>query len=146
MAASTRIKANNIIFKIGATDYACDANMVELTLDDAPGDVQTFCEVRVGGQWTLTLEGITSGEDTSLYRILWDNFGSEVAFTIAPNGNTTPTADTPHYTGTVVFDQLPPLSLTSNEITKFSVELRVKNTPHTPASDIYYGVTIDATA
>jgi hypothetical protein len=146
MAASTRIKANNIIFKIGATDYACDANMVELTLDDAPGDVQTFCEVRVGGQWTLQLDGITSGEDTSLYRILWDNFGSEVAFTIAPNGNTTPTADTPHYTGTVVFDQLPPLSLTSNEVTKFSVQLTVKNTPHIPASDIYYGVTIDATA
>jgi hypothetical protein len=146
MAASTRIKANNIVFKIGATNYACDANMVELTLDDAPGDVQTFCEVRVGGQWTLTLEGITSGEDTSLYRILWDNFGTEVAFTIAPNGNATASTDQPHYTGTVVFDQLPPLSLTSNEITKFSVELTVKNTPHTPASDIYYGVTIDTTA
>jgi len=42
MAASTRIKASNIVFKIGTTDYACDANMVELTLDDAPGDVQTF--------------------------------------------------------------------------------------------------------
>jgi hypothetical protein len=120
--------------------------MVELTLDDAPGDVQTFCEVRVGGQWSLQLDGITSGEDTSLYRILWDNFGTEVAFTIAPNGNTTPTADTPHYTGTVIFDQLPPLSLTSNEITKFSVTLTVKNTPHTTASDIYYGVTIDTTA
>jgi hypothetical protein len=146
MAASTRIKANNIIFKIGATDYACDANMVELTLNDAPGDVQTFCEVRVGGQWSLQLDGITSGEDTSLYRILWDNFGTEVAFTIAPNGNTTPTADTPHYTGTAIFDQLPPLSLNSNEITTFSVTLTVKNTPHTPASDIYYGVTIDTTA
>jgi hypothetical protein len=146
MAASTRIKANNIIFKIGATDYACDATMVELVLNDAPGDVQTFCEVRVGGQWSLQLDGITSGEDTSLYRILWDNFGSEVAFTIAPNGNTTPTADTPHYTGTAIFDQLPPLSLTSNEITKFSVTLTVKNTPHTPASDIYYGVAIDTTA
>ena len=146
MAASTRIKANNIIFKIGATDYACDATMVELTLDDAPGDVQTFCEVRVGGQLSLQLDGITSGEDTSLYRILWDNFGSEVAFTIAPNGNTTPTADTPHYTGTALFDQLPPLSLTSNEITKFSVTLTVKNTPHTPGSDIYYGVAIDTTA
>jgi hypothetical protein len=146
MAASTRIKANNIIFKIGATDYACDATMVELTLDDAPGDVQTFCEVRVGGQWSLQLDGITSGEDTSLYRILWDNFGTEVAFTIAPNGNTTPTADTPHYTGTAIFDQLPPLSLNSNEVTTFSVTLTVKNTPHTPASDIYYGVTIDTTA
>lgn len=146
MAASTRIKASNIVFKIGTTDFACDANMVELTLDDAPGDVQTFCEVRVGGQWSLQLDGIVSGEDTSLYRVLWDNFGSEVAFTIAPNGNATASADQPHYTGTVIFDQLPPLSLTSNEIAKFSVTLTVKNTPHTPASDIYYGVTIDTTA
>ncbi len=146
MAASTRIKATNIVFKIGSTDYACDANMVELTLDDAPGDVQTFCEVRVGGQWTLSLEGITSGDDTSLYRVLWDNFGTEVAFTIAPNGNATPSADQPHYTGIAVFDQLPPLSLVSNETTKFTVALTVKNTPHTPASDIFYGVTIDTTA
>jgi len=146
MAASTRIKATNIVFKIGTTDYACDANMVELTLDDAPGDVQTFCEVRVGGQWSLQLDGITSGEDTSLYRVLWDNFGSEVAFTIAPNGNATPSADQPHYKGTVIFDQLPPLSLTSNEISKFTVALSVKQFPHTPASDIYYGVEIDTTA
>lgn len=146
MAASTRIKANNIVFKIGATDYACDATMVELALDDAPGDVQTFCETRVGGQWTLTLEGITSGEDTSLYRVLWDNFGTEVAFILAPNGNATASADQPHYTGTVIFDQLPPLALTSNEVAKFSVALSVKNTPHTPASGIFYGVTIDETA
>lgn len=146
MAASTRIKANNIVFKIGATDYACDANMVELTLDDAPGDVQTFCEVRVGGQWSLQLDGIVSGDAASLYRVLWDNFGSEVAFTIAPNGNASPSSTQPHYKGTVIFDQLPPLSLTSNEIAKFSVTLTVKNTPHTPASDIYYGVEIDTTA
>lgn len=146
MAASTRIKASNIVFKINTTDYACDANMVELTLDDAPGDVQTFCETRVGGQWTLHLEGITSGDDTSLYQVLWANFGTEVAFTVAPNGNASPSADQPHYKGTVVFDQLPPLSLTSNEIAKFAVDLTVKNTPHTPASHIYYGVEIDTTA
>jgi hypothetical protein len=146
MAASTRIKANNIVFKIGATDYACDANMVELTLDDAPGDVQTFCEVRTGAEWTLNLEGIVSGDAASLYRVIWDNFGSEVAFIIAPNGNATASASQPHYTGTVVFNELPPLALTSNEVAKFTVALRVKNTPHTPASDIYYGVTIDTTA
>jgi hypothetical protein len=142
MATSTRIKAQNIIFKIGSTDYACDANMIELTLGDAPGDVQTFCETRVGGEWALQLDGITSGEDTSLYRVLWDNFGTEVAFVIAPNGNATPTADTPHYEGTVVFDQLPPLSLNSNETALFSVTLEVKNTPHDPAANKYYGVEI----
>lgn len=142
MAASTRIKAQNIIFKIGSTDYACDANMVNLTLDDAPGDVQTFCETRVGGQWSLELEGITSGDSTSLYRILWDNFGTEVAFTIAPNGNATASSSEPHYEGTAVFNQLPPLSLTSNETAKFTVTLEVKNTPHDPSANQYYGVEI----
>jgi hypothetical protein len=142
MAASTRIKAQNIIFKIGSTDYACDANMIELTLGDAPGDVQTFCETRVGGEWALQLDGITSGESTSLYRVLWDNFGTEVAFVIAPNGNAAPSSSEPHYEGTVVFDQLPPLSLNSNETALFSVTLEVKNTPHDPAANQYYGVEI----
>jgi len=142
MAASTRIKAQNIKFKIGGTDYACDANLVQLTLDDAPGDVQTFCEVRVGGQWSLQLDGIVSGEDTSLYRILWDNFGTEVGFSIQPQGNSTPTADAPHYEGTVVFNELPPLALVSNETAVFSVTLEVKNTPHDPAANQYYGVEI----
>ena len=143
MAASARIKATNIVFKIGTTNYACDANMVELTLNDAPGDVQTFCEVRVGGEWSLQLDGVTSGEDTSLYQVLWANFGTEVAFTIAPQGNATASADAPHYTGTVVFNELPPLSLTSNEVSKFSVTLRVKNDVHTPSATppVYYGVT-----
>jgi hypothetical protein len=142
MAASTRIKAQNIIFKIGATDYACDANMVELTLDDAPGDVQTFCEQRVGGQWALQLDGIMSGDSGSLYRLLWDNFGTEVAFTVAPNGNASATASEPHYEGVAKFNELPPLSLMSNETALFSVTLEVVNTPHDPASDQYYGIEI----
>jgi hypothetical protein len=142
MAASTRIKAQNIIFKIGATDFACDANMIELTLGDAPGDVMTFCETRVGGEWALQLDGITSGDSASLYRVLWDNFGTEVGFTIAPNGNATASSSQPHYEGTVVFDELPPLSLNSNETSLFSVTLRVKNTPHDPAANQYYGVEI----
>jgi hypothetical protein len=142
MAASTRIKAQNIIFKIGSTDYACDANMVELTLGDAPGDVQTFCEVRVGGEWALQLDGITSGDSASLYRILWDNFGSEVAFTIAPNGNATASASQPHYEGVAIFNEIPPLSLNSNETSTFSVTLRVKNTPHDVDDNVWYGVEI----
>lgn len=142
MAASTRIKAQNILFKIGSTDYACDATMVDLVLDDAPGDVQTFCEQRVGGQWALTLEGITSGDSASLYRVLWANFGTTGTFTIAPNGNATASASQPHYTGTVKFNQLPPLSLTSNETVKFSVTLEVDNAEHDPANDVYYGVEV----
>lgn len=142
MATSTRIKAQNIKFLIGSTEYACDATVVNLELQDAPGDVQTFCEQRVGGEWALTLDGITSGDATSLYRVLWANFGSTATFTIAPNGNATATADEPHYEGTVKFDQLPPLALNSNETATFSVTLTVDNSVNDPANDIYYGVEI----
>ena len=148
MPTSTRIKAQNIKFLIGTTEYACDANLVELTLNDAPGDVQTFCEVRVGGEWKLQLDGVTSGDAASLYRILWTNFGTEVAFTVAPQGNAVGTASSPIYTGTVVFDQLPPLSLNSGEVVKFSVTLTVKNAVHTPSTTppVYYGLTVKTAA
>lgn len=142
MATSTRIKAQNIKFLIGATEYACDATVVSLELQDAPGDVQTFCEQRVGGEWALTLDGITSGDASSLYRVLWANFGTTGTFTIAPNGNATATSNEPHYEGTVKFDQLPPLALNSNETATFSVTLTVDNAVHDPANDIYYGVEI----
>jgi hypothetical protein len=142
MAASTRITAQNILFKIAGTDYACDANSVVLELGDAPGDVQTFCETRVGGEWALTLAGITSGETTSLYQVLWTNFGSHAEFVIAPNGNSVPSTDEPHYIGNVVFNQLPPLNLTSNEVVQFSVTLRVRNTGLDVASNLYYGVSL----
>lgn len=142
MAASTRIKAHNIVFDIAGTDYACDATMVDLQLQDAPGDVQTFCEQRVGGEWQLTLEGVTSGDAASLYRVLWANFGTTAAFTIAPNGNALATASEPHYEGTVKFDQLPPMSLSSNDTVTFTVTLTVDNSVHDPASNVYYGVEI----
>ncbi len=143
MAASTRISAKNIIFKIASTDYACDANLVELTISDAAGDVRTFCEVQAGQEWKLQLDGITSLDSASLYQLLWANYGTEVAFTVAPAGNATPSSTEPHYTGTVIFDQLPPLSLNAGDVSKFSVSLTVKNAVHTPAATppVYFGLT-----
>jgi hypothetical protein len=148
MATSTRIKATNIKFLIGTVEEQCDVNLVELTLNDAPGDVQTFCEVRVGGEWKLQLDGVTSGDTGSLYRLLWANYGQEAVFQVSPQGNAVGTATAPVYTGTIVFDQLPPLSLTSNEIVKFTVSLTVKNAVHTPGTTppVYYGLTVKTAA
>jgi hypothetical protein len=148
MPASTRIKATNIKFLISTVEYSCDANVIELTLNDAPGGVQSFCEVRTDSEWKLQIDGTSSGDAASLYRLLWANFGTEVAFTIAPQGNATASTTQPHYTGTVVFDALPPLSLTSGEVVKFSVTLTVKNAVHTPSSTppVYYGLTLKTAA
>jgi hypothetical protein len=143
MAASTRIKATNIKFTISATEYSCDANGIELSLSDAPGAQQTFCEVQPLQEWKLKIDGIASGDSTSLYQLLFANYGTEVAFKVAPQGNTTATTSAPIYEGTVIFDQLPPLSMTSGEIMAFSVELTVKNSVHTPSATppIYFGLT-----
>lgn len=146
MAVSQRLKAQNILFKIGGVDYACDANMVELTLNDAPGGVRTFCEVRVYGEWKLQLDGITSLESTSLYQLLFANYGTEVAFVVAPAGNATASSTEPHYTGTVIFDELPPMTLNAGEEAAFSVQLTVVNDVHDPATGVFYGLTKDTSA
>jgi hypothetical protein len=139
---NTRIIAENIKFLIADVEYACAATMVELTLGDAPGDVQTFCEQRVGGEWALALEGITSGDADSLYRVLWANFGTTATFVIAPNGNTAASTEQPHYSGVVKFNEIPPLSLNSNETSTFSVTLRVVTTPNDADADQYFGVSV----
>ena len=139
---NTRIVAENIKFLIADVEYACAATMVELTLGDAPGDVQTFCEQRVGGEWALGLEGVTSGDPGSLYRLLWANFGTTATFVIAPNGNAEASTSEPHYSGVVKFNELPPLTLNSNETSTFSVTLRVVTTPNDAESSEFYGVTV----
>lgn len=143
MPASTRIKATNIKFLISTTEYSCDANALELSLTDAPGAQQLFCEVQPLQEWKLRIDGITSGDSTSLFQLLLANYGTEVAFKVAPQGNSTATTSAPIYEGTVIFDQLPPISMTSNEIMTFSVELTVKNTVHTPSATppVYFGLT-----
>jgi hypothetical protein len=143
--ATPRITARDIIFKIDGTEYAPQLNSVDLTLGDAPGGVQTFSELRTSGEWALALSGYTSNDSDSLYRLLWTNFGTEADFIIQPQAGTVG-ADNPQYTGTVLFNELPPLTLTSNEEVAFTVTLRVKNTGLDVANNLFYGVTLDTTA
>ena len=91
----------------------------------------------------MSLAGIASGDSTSLYQLLFANYGTEVAFTLAPQGNTTATTRAPIYSGTVIFDTLPPLSMTSGDIMAFEIELTVKNSVHTPSATppVYFGLT-----
>ena len=143
MAISTRIKASNIKFTILSTDYSFDADSIELALSDAPGGQQTFSEVQPLQEWKLSINGIASGDSASLYQLLFTNYGTQVAFKLAPQGNSTATSSAPIWEGTVLFDTLPPLSLTSGEIMQFSVELTVINSVHTPSATppVYFGLT-----
>lgn len=143
MATSSRLKAQNIIFKISSTDYAPDCENIELSLEDMSGDIRTFDEVRTGGMWKLKLAGLYSQTSTSLYQLLFTNYGTQVAFTLAPSGNAVASSTQPHWTGTVIFNDLPPISLVSGDVTKFEVTLSVDASVHTPSATppVFYGLT-----
>jgi hypothetical protein len=142
--AIPRVIARNITLTIDGVDYAPQVNMVELTLGDAPGGTQSFTEVRPDGEWAMSIEAYYSQDADSLNRLLFAEFGNEILFVINPGGGTIG-ADNPAYTGTLIVNELPPLSLTSNEEVSFSVTLRVKNTGLDTAAKLYYGLTIDVT-
>jgi hypothetical protein len=142
MAVSSRLVARNIILKIDGVDYAFDSAKVSLTPEDAPGGMRTFNETNVYKEFKLAIEGIVSLDPASLYQILWANQGTQVDFSIAPGGNATATSTKPHYVGSVIIDDLPPLELTSGESANFSVTYTVDNSTHDPATGIYYGVEI----
>jgi hypothetical protein len=142
--AIPRVIARNITLTIDGVDYSPQVNMVELTLGDAPGGVQTFTEVRPDGEWAMQIDAYYSQDGDSLNRLLFAEFGNEIPFVINPGGGTIG-ADNPAYTGTLIVNELPPLSLTSNEEVSFSVTLRVKNTGLDVAAKLYYGLTIDVT-
>jgi hypothetical protein len=144
MAASSRIKANSIIFKIGGVDYAYDTTKVSLELSDADGGApRTFCQPEAEQQYQLSIEGTMSGQAASLYRALYAAYETDVAFILAPGGNATASATQPHYTGTVTINNLPPIALDPGQTAVFSVQLRVINSVHTPGATprILWGVT-----
>jgi hypothetical protein len=107
MTTSTRIKANALLLSIDGTDYWADFSSVMMQSEDAASDVTTFYDASLGGRrdFYFTVSGVQSTEAASFWRAMWTDAGTEVAFIYAPSGNATPSADLPHFTGTV---RLPP--------------------------------------
>ena len=116
-------------------------NSIEFVTEDAPGGVRVFGDLQAEQNWKATLSGITSGDATSLFRVLMTNYGGELAFEVAPQGGAAGT-NAPHYEGTMLIDALPPISLTAGDTAQFSITLTVKNTGHDPASHIFWGLEV----
>jgi hypothetical protein len=102
-STSARIKANALQLTIDGTDYWADFSSVVMQSEDASADVTTFYDASLGGRrdFYFTVSGVQSTEATSFWRAMWTGAGSEETFIYAPHGNAAPTADKPHFTGTV---------------------------------------------
>ncbi|GAA2082192.1 hypothetical protein GCM10009840_17860 [Pseudolysinimonas kribbensis] len=131
---STRIKGTKLKLTIGTpgVDYWGDLSSWKISNDDADKDVTTFEDAAAGGskQFKLTGTAIQSTASGSFWRYVWENTGVDAAFTIAPHGNETATADQPHVIGTLTIGAKPDLGGDAgNGAYTFDFEFLVVGTP-----------------
>jgi hypothetical protein len=111
MASSTRLKGSKLSLKLGtpAVDHWQDVTSWLLTSEDADSDVVTFADVADGGgaQYLLNITAVQSTDPTSFWSMVYEKSGTDVAFTVAPHGNTTPSASQPHFVGIVTIGRRP---------------------------------------
>lgn len=111
MAGSTRIRGTKLALTLGTpgVDFWADLTKWELSNEEADSDVTTFADAAEGGaeQWKLKLSAIQSTQTASFWAFVWDHAGEEVAFTVAPHGNTSPSIEQPHFIGQVRIGRKP---------------------------------------
>jgi len=120
--ARTRIKGKNLTITVNGEEFQCDLTSAVLQKDSAESGqedtVQTFCEAgtsAAGQVWYMDTTAIqstdtaTNDDGQSLWRLVWDSAstqgGAELPFVFAPYSNETPSADQPHFTGTLIVDE-----------------------------------------
>lgn len=113
MAGSTRIRGTKLALKVGTppVDVWADVTSYSIEPKEADSDTTTFEDASKGGgvDWLLKITAIQSTDATSFWMMAWSKSGTDVPFTLAPHGNTTPTAAQPHFTGTVTIGMKPKL-------------------------------------
>ena len=114
--ASTRIRGNRKPrLTIGApgSEYAADLTSYSIENEAADSDTVTFEDAASGGGRQFFLRGaaVQSLDSASFWAYCWDNAGdTDVPYTLAPFGNASPTAEQPHFTGTLTLGPKPKIS------------------------------------
>lgn len=80
-----------------------DGDLIEATLENEDKDQVTFADVKGGltKDAFMNIKGVQDTSTGSLWRLLWDNPGAEIAVKYGPNGNALASADDPHVVGTL---------------------------------------------
>ena len=128
---TTRIKGKALVFKLETVDYSADITDIVLESEEADSGVVTFGDAAAGGATDWFFRGTAvAGTDTGFWKYLWSDSGTvNVAYVYAPNGNTTPTTDKPHYTGTVSLGRKPSIGGAADEEWTFDFEIKCDQTP-----------------
>lgn len=140
MTVSNRVRGNaGVVLKIknGATaaqEYGGDAKKVRLTTEDKDDNDITFEEAAAGDSkdFLLNLTAIISTDAGSLWRLLWDNPGTEFDVTYGPHGNAAASVAKPHFTFKAKADGKPEIGNEARRTQQgedFEYVLKVTTTP-----------------
>lgn len=111
MTGPTRIGGKKLSLTIGGVEIHAEASKATMKNEEASADVTTFADAEEGGgrQFYIEITSVQSTDSDSFWRYLWAHTGETAAFTLRPHGNEDPTADQPHFTGTLTIGPKPDL-------------------------------------
>lgn len=126
-----KFKGKDLSLTFGTQEINTEATNVLLTNEEADGDAVTFAEVANGDavQWYIEMTATSDYGDGSLWSFLWDNVGTDVAFTFKPYGNAAASVTQPHFTGNATVKTKPPVGGTAGETFTFETRLDVVGEP-----------------
>lgn len=126
-----KYKGKDLSLLFGAQEVNVEATSIVLTNEEADNDAVTFYDLSQGGAvtWYFEIEATADYGSSSFWTYLWDNAGSDVAYTFKPYGNTTASASQPHFTGTVTLGPKPSVGGSAGEVFSFSVRMDCTDEP-----------------
>lgn len=128
----TRIRGKALGLKIDGTDYWKEMSKVDLYHEEAQADVTTFEDAAKGGatDWKIDITALTATDQDAFWSMLWAlTPGTEVPYMVSPHGNEDPTADKPHFIGTLIAGKKPRLTLNANTTSTFDYTFELAGEP-----------------
>lgn len=101
------IGTRKLTLSIDGDEVSPEVSAATISSAESDSDFVSFADAAAGGGRTYTLK-LTFVQDAaagSLWDQVWSNAGNDVAVIVRPYGNDVPTADQPHFTGTVTITE-----------------------------------------
>lgn len=129
--AVKKTRGGDLTITVDAVDYKCHLTNVSLLNEEADNGLTTFCDVANGGarQWYLEGTAVADYQTDSFWSVLWTETGNELPFVFAPYGGASPSATTPHFTGTLKVGAKPPIGGEAGSDWSFDFRLEVVDEP-----------------
>lgn len=97
------IGTRKLTMSLDAEDVTPDVSTCEIHSGETDADFVSFAQAASGGgrDYSLHLTFVQDAASGSLWDRIWSHAGEDVDVIVRPYGNATPTAEQPHFTGTV---------------------------------------------